>query len=374
MIKRDYYEVLSISSEASSDEIKKAYRKLALKYHPDKNPGDNESEEKFKAASEAYSILIDPEKKSVYDRFGHDGLRGEGFNGFSGFNSSIFGDFEDILGNFFNFGFGDIFGTRSRQRNSYPKRGRDLVLNMEINLEEAVFGIEKTIKLNRVELCPVCLGTKMKPGTSKSVCSKCNGRGQVRYQQGFFSIAKACSQCNGTGEFISSPCENCRGKGKVKTKKEIKVKVPAGIDTGMKLRLEDEGETGDKGAPRGDLYIQVHVNKDKYFERQNNDLFCQVLISFPKAATGVKAEIQTFEGKELFIIPPGTQSGDIVKIKDKGIKNINNQRKGDIFVKVNVETPTKLSKKQKNILKEFAKSRGEDIDGKVQLKREKIDF
>ncbi|MGD9347655.1 MAG: DnaJ domain-containing protein, partial [Candidatus Aminicenantes bacterium] len=253
MIKQDYYEILQISRNAAPEEIKKAYRRMALKFHPDKNPGNKEAEEKFKAAAEAYSVLIDPEKKSIYDQFGHDGLRGQGFSGFSGFNTSIFGDFEDILGNFFNFGFGDIFGGRGSHR-SYAKSGRDMALEMELTLEEAAGGVEKEIKINRMEYCPECKGTRLAPGTEKQVCPHCQGRGQVRYQQGFFSLSRTCSHCGGEGEIISSPCSKCMGSGKVKKKKTLRVKIPAGIDDGMRLRMEQESEVGDLGARRGDLY------------------------------------------------------------------------------------------------------------------------
>jgi molecular chaperone DnaJ len=218
MIKQDYYEILGISRSASSEEIKSAYRRMALIYHPDKNPGNKEAEEKFKSAAEAYSVLIDPEKKPIYDQFGHNGLRGQGFSAFSGFNASIFDDFEDILGNFFNFGFGDIFGTRSRNK-SYAKSGRDMALEMELTLEEAATGLEKEIKLNRMEYCPECKGSRMTPGTQKQVCPQCQGKGQVRYQQGFFAFSRTCSHCRGEAEIISSPCKECRGTGKVKEKK-----------------------------------------------------------------------------------------------------------------------------------------------------------
>lgn len=359
MNKRDCYEVLGVPRDAPSEEIKRAYRKLALKYHPDRNPGDAVAEENFKEAAEAYSILIDPEKRSLYDQYGHQGLRGEGF---SGFNSTIFSDFEDILGDFFNFGFGDIFGTRSRRRSDHPNRGRDLVLEMEVSLEEAAFGVEKEVKLNRAELCPVCKGEKTKPGTSKSVCSQCQGRGQVRYQQGFFSIARSCSRCGGSGEVITTPCENCRGSGKTKEKKSFKLNVPPGVDNGMKLRVEGEGEAGDRGAARGDLYVVMRVKKHKYFDREDENLYCQVNISFPKAAMGTRVEIPTLEGKEILNIPSGTQPGDILRMKGRGVKNVNNHRKGDLFVKVDVATPKHLTKQQQELLRKFAEARGESLD------------
>jgi len=362
MTRRDYYEILGIQHNASSDEIKKAYRQMALKFHPDRNHGDKDAEEKFKEAAEAYSVLIDPEKKSIYDRFGHDGLRGEGMSGFSGFNSSIFEGFEDILGSFFNFGFDDIFGTRSRERASHSRRGRDLALEFKISLEEAAHGVGKEINVNRVELCEVCEGSKMKPGTQKSVCQSCQGRGQVRYQQGFFTIARTCSHCQGSGEVIITPCENCRGQGKEKKKKPLQIKTPPGVDNNTKLRIEGEGEAGEKGAPRGDLYVLIRVKKHEFFEREGRDLYCQISLSFSQAALGTTVEIPTLEGNEILKIPAGSQSGEIFKLKGNGIKDLHTSRKGDLFVKINVKTPKSLTKKQKELLEQFAKARGENLD------------
>ena len=336
---------------------------MALKYHPDRNPNNNEAEEKFKEAAEAYSVLIDPEKRSVYDRFGHTGLRGEGYQGFSGFDSSIFGDFEDILGSFFNFGFGDIFGN-SRQRGSshYPARGRDLALEIELSLKEAAFGIDKEIKLNKLETCAACDGTKMTPGTNKSICPTCQGRGQMRYQQGFFSISRTCSHCRGDGEIITAPCKECSGHGKIKKDKSVQVKVPAGVDDGTKLRLVGEGEAGDKGAPNGDLYIITRIKKHPIFQRNGRDLLCEIHISFPQASLGAKVEVPTLEENEVLDIPPSIQPGEVLKIKGKGIKEIHRSKKGDLFVKVIVDTPKNLSKKQKDLLRQYAKSRGDDLD------------
>lgn len=361
MVKKDFYEILSISRNATPEEIKKSYRQMALKYHPDRNPGDKNAEEKFKEAAEAYSVLIDPKNRSVYDRFGHDGLRTEGFSGFSGFNSSIFEDFEDILGSFFNFNFGDFFGTRQRARAYYPQRGRDLTLELEVTLEEAAFGVEKEIKLNRVELCSVCQGSKLRPGTQKSVCRHCQGRGQVRYQQGFFTISRTCSYCNGSGEIITNPCDECGGTGKMKKKKELKIKIPAGVDDRMRLRIEREGEAGDREAPRGDLYVVIRVKKHKIFEREENNLYCQISISFTQAALGATVEIPTLEENEVIKIPAGTNPSEVFRLKGKGIKSLGGYRKGDLFVKVNVKIPEKLTKEQKALLQQFAESTGEDL-------------
>lgn len=362
MNRRDYYEILSVSRNASSEEIKKAYRRMALQYHPDRNPGNKEAEERFKEAAEAYSILVDPEKRSIYDRFGHEGLRGEGFAGFSGFDSSIFEDFEDILGNFFGFGFGDIFGTGARKRTQIPKRGRDLALELEITLEDAAFGIEKELRLNRIELCPTCHGSRLRPGTQKSICHYCQGRGQVRYQQGFFTVSRTCSTCGGTGEVITTPCDDCGGVGKVKKRKNMHIKIPTGVDEGTRLRLAGEGEAGDPRAGRGDLYVVIRLKKHKFFHRERDNLFCEVPISFAQAAIGTTIEIPTLEKNELLQIPPGTQSSTVFKIRGKGIKGLDSHRKGDLFVKVNVKTPERLTKEQKELLRKFAELRGESID------------
>lgn len=360
MAKRDYYGILGIPRSASSEEIKRAYRSKALQFHPDRNPGNKEAEELFKEAAEAYSVLIDPEKRSVYDRFGHDGLRGEGFGGFSGFDSSIFEDFEDILGNFFGFGFGDIFGTRTRRQANAPRRGRDLVLELELSLEEMASGVEKKVKLNRSEICSVCEGSRVRPGTSPSVCQYCQGRGQVRYQQGFFSLSRTCSVCQGRGEVITTPCDECRGTGKVKEKIELKINIPAGVNEGNKLRLAGEGEAGERGARRGDLYVVVHMKKHKFFHREEDNLFCEVPLTFTQAALGTTLEIPTLEKSELLQIPAGTQSGAVFRIKGRGLRGLERQKKGDLFVRVEVKTPERLTKEQKELLRKFSESRGEN--------------
>jgi len=359
MAKRDYYEVLGVGRGAASDEIKRAYRQLALTYHPDRNPGNKEAEEKFKEAAEAYSILGDPEKRATYDRFGLEGLRGEGFTGFSGFDASIFGDFEDILGRFF--GFEDIFGGRSRR--AYPQKGRDLALELEIGLEEAASGVEKEITLSRAEQCPECGATGVTPGTSKTSCPTCQGRGQVRYQQGFFTVSRSCSQCRGRGEIITSPCRNCRGSGRVKQKAKLTIQVPAGIEDGNRLRVEGQGEAGEPGAGPGDLYVLVRVAKHPFFEREDNNLFCQVHITFSQAALGASIEVPGLgRDSEVLKIPPGTQTGAVFRLKGLGIKDLRSHRKGDLFVKVQVETPENLSKEERALLRRLAELRGEDPD------------
>lgn len=361
MTKRDYYDILSISRNATTEEIKRSYRQLALKYHPDRNPGNKEAEEKFKEGAEAYSVLCDPEKRRTYDMFGHEGLRGVGYTGFAGFDSSIFEGFEDILGSFF--GFGDLFGTRRSSKRYGPQRGRDLALELEITLEEAGNGVEREIKLNRAELCPACRGARLQPGTSKSLCPSCQGRGQVRYQQGFFTISRTCSHCQGAGEVITVPCDECRGTGRTKKKRAIKVRIPAGIDDGNRLRIEGEGEAGEAEGLEGDLYVDVRVAKHPFFEREENNLSCQIQISFAQAALGATLEIPTLEGEsELLKIPAGTQSGEVFRLKGKGIRDIHHSRKGDFFIRVQVKTPDSLSREQKELLRQFAQLRGEDLD------------
>ena len=362
MAKKDYYQVLGVARDAGPEQIKKAYRQLALKHHPDRNPGSKEAEERFKEAAEAYSVLADADKRSVYDRFGHDGLRGEGYQGFSGFDSSVFEDFEDILGNLFGFSFGDLFGGRERGRGSRRSRGRDLALEVEIGLEEAAAGVEREIKLNRAETCPACKGSKRKPGTAAASCPTCGGRGQVRYQQGFFTMARTCPQCQGGGEINASPCESCQGKGHVKEKKALKVRIPAGVDDGSRLRLVGEGEAGDQGMPAGDLYVVTRVRRHPFFEREGSDLACEITLSFTQAALGARIEIPTLEGNEVLKVAAGTQPGEIIRLKGKGVQDVGGRRKGDLFVKVLVKTPGNLSKEQKTLLGKLAELRGEDIE------------
>jgi molecular chaperone DnaJ len=363
MTKKDYYQVLGVSRDASAEEIKRAYRLLALRHHPDRNPGSKEDEEKFKEAAEAYSVLADAEKRSVYDRFGHDGLRGEGFQGFSGFDSSVFGDFEDILGSFFGFSFGDLFGGRSRGRaGARRSRGRDLAVEIELALEEAAAGVEKEIKISRAERCPACRGSKRKPGTSAETCPTCGGAGQVRFQQGFFTLARTCPRCQGAGEFNASPCETCRGKGHVREKRSLKVRVPAGVADGSRLRLVGEGEAGDEGMPDGDLYVVTRVRRHPFFEREGNDLACEVTIFFTQAAMGARIEIPVLGGTEVLKVPPGTQPGEIIRLKGLGVQDVGGRRRGDLFVKVLVRTPDNLTKEQKALLAKLAEVRGENTD------------
>ncbi len=373
MSKKDYYEVLGVRPQSSQEEIKKAFRQMALQYHPDRNPGDKASEEKFKGAAEAYSVVGDPEKRQVYDRYGVEGLRGEGYSGFSGFDSSVFGDFEDILGNFFGFSFGDFFGGGTQARRGGPQRGRDLALEVEVTLEEASRGAEKEISLNRAEHCPVCHGSGLKPGTKKTVCPTCQGHGQVRYQQGFFTIARACPECGGRGEVIKTPCVECRGSGLVRNKTTLTVRIPAGVEDQARLRLSGEGEAGPGNASRGDLYIVVRVRPHEFFEREHGDLLCEVEVSLAQAALGVSVAIPALSGEEVLKIPAGTQSGDVLRIKGKGMRDLRTQRYGDIYVKVLVRTPVHPSKEEKELLRGLAKARNEELEGVVKNAVKKLD-
>lgn len=361
MSKRDYYEVLGVGRNASAEEVKKAYRQMALKHHPDRNAGDKQAEERFKEAAEAYSVLADPEKRSTYDRFGAEGLRGEGFQGF---NSTVFEDFEDILGNFFgfNFGFGDLFGAGSRPRRQPAQRGRDLALEIEISLEEAAAGVEKEISLHRAEACPTCRGTRVRPGTQKETCSSCGGRGQIRHQQGFFTVSRPCSRCHGSGEVIPAPCDDCRGTGHARQKRDLKIRIPAGVDEGSRLRIAGEGEAGVSGAEPGDLYAVIRVRKHEFFDREDHHLTCEIAISFAQAALGVTVEIPTFDGGEKLKIPAGTQAGQVFRIRGKGLKELDSRRLGDLFVRVQVRTPDDLPKDQKALLRQLAGMRSETLE------------
>lgn len=352
MEKRDYYEILGVLKTASQAEIKKAYRKIALKYHPDRNQDGHEAEEKFKEASEAYSVLGNEEKRAVYDRFGFNGLnsRNQGFSDSSFFSDSIFSDFEDILGSFFGFGSGGFSGSHSSRR---ARGGADIGTEISITLEESYNGTEKDITVNREKRCPDCNGSGTEPGTSPETCNHCGGTGQVRQRQGFFSIATTCRNCGGTGKIITHPCKKCSGKGKVVDKKQLEIKIPSGIEDGSRLRVSGEGSDGTNGGRPGDLYIRVNVKPDKNFRRENDALILDLKISFSQAALGHEAEIPVFWGKEKIKIPKETQTGTILKIKGKGFKSISGWGRGDMLIGITVVTPQKLSKREKKILEEL---------------------
>jgi molecular chaperone DnaJ len=349
--KRDYYEVLGVSREASDQEIKSAYRKMALKYHPDKNPGDKNAEEMFKEAAEAYSVLSDPDKRSRYDRFGHSGMQG----GFSGFDPDTFGDFGDILGDLF--GFGDIFGARRR---GGPERGADLRYDLKISFREAAVGLKTKIKIPRNETCQDCGGRGTQKGKQPVTCPVCRGAGQVRYQQGFFSISRTCGQCNGTGKIIRDPCETCQGRGVLRREKVLEVKIPAGVDNGVRLRIQHEGEAGMHSGPPGDLYVVIFVEEHPFFQRQGNNLYCQIPIGLTQAVLGAEITVPTLEGEEKLKIPDGTQSGTVFRLRNKGIVSLGERGRGDQFVTVNIVIPTKLSKEQRQLFEALAKISKED--------------
>ncbi len=349
MSKRDYYEVLGVNRDAGDDEIKKAYRKLAMKYHPDRNPDNKEAEEKFKEAKEAYEMLSDPQKKAAYDRYGHAGVdpsmgAGPGAQGFDGF-ADAFGDI-----------FGDLFGGGGRGGRSNVYRGADLRYNLEITLEEAARGAEKTIRIPTVEECGTCHGSGAKPGTHPKPCPTCQGHGQVRVQQGFFSIQQTCPKCHGSGKIIPDPCRDCGGAGRTKKQKTLEVKIPAGIDDGMRLRHAGHGEPGLNGGPPGDLYVEIHIRKHAVFERDHDDLHCEMPISITTAALGGEIEIPTLEGMARLKIPAETQSGKVFRLRGKGIKNVRSHVHGDLMCHVVVETPVNLTERQKELLREFEES------------------
>jgi molecular chaperone DnaJ len=348
-VKRDYYEILGVQRGATEQEIKSAYRKLALQFHPDRNPNNPDAEEKFKECSEAYAILADSEKREMYNRFGHAGV-GAGAPG-GGFDASVFQDFGDIFGEFF--GFGDLFGGGRSGGRTRAQRGADLREDITIEFEEAAFGVEKQITYRKHELCEKCNGSGSAQGKAPASCRTCGGRGQVRYQQGFFSIARTCSTCHGAGSVISDPCTNCRGEGRVVQQKTIDAKIPAGVEDGTRIRFTGVGEAGVHGGPPGDLYLVLRVKQHAFFERQGNDLYCVVPISYTQAAVGTEIQVPTLEGEQTLKIPEGTQSGTVLKLRGKGVPVLNGHGKGNLFVEVRVQTPTKLTKRQRELLQEL---------------------
>ena len=348
-VKRDYYEILGVQRGASDQEIKSAYRKLALQFHPDRNPNNPDAEEKFKECSEAYAILADSEKRGIYDRFGHAGVGGAGAS--QGFDPTVFQDFSDIFGEFF--GFGDLFGGGRGGRRTRAQRGADLREDITLEFEEAVFGVEKQITYRKQENCEVCGGSGSAGGKDPISCRTCGGRGQVRYQQGFFSIARTCPNCQGTGSVISDPCAKCKGEGRVLQSKTIDAKVPAGVEDGTRIRFSGVGEAGIHGGPPGDLYVVLHVKEHPFFQRQGTELYCIVPISVTQAALGAEIQVPTLEGEHTLKIPEGTQSGTVLKIRNKGVPVLNGHGKGNMFVEVRVQTPTKLTKRHRELLLEL---------------------
>ncbi len=344
MSKRDYYEVLGIAKDASADELKKAYRRLAMKHHPDRNPDDAEAEVRFKEAKEAYEVLNDPQKRSVYDQFGHAGVD-PAAGGMGGMGGQGFGDiFGDV--------FGDIFGGGRRGQGG-PYRGADLRYELAVTLEEAVLGHDAEVKFQSLKECGTCKGDGAKPGTDKKTCTTCGGAGQLRRQQGFFSVQQTCPECRGEGRIIEHPCEECRGQGRVQQSRTLAVKVPAGVDTGDRIRLSGEGEAGQAGGPPGDLYVEIRVLPHAVFERDGADLSCKVPLGFTTAALGGETKVPTLGGEVSLKIPAGTQSGKVFRLRGKGVKQVRGGGPGDLYCRVDIETPTDLNAEQRELLEQF---------------------
>jgi molecular chaperone DnaJ len=348
--KRDYYEVLGVTRTASEQEIKSSYRKLAMQHHPDRNPDDPHAEERFKECTEAYSVLIDSEKRQRYDQFGHAGVNGG--SGFSGFDPSQFGDFSDIFGDIF----GDLFGVNMGGGRRRQQRGGDARADLTLTFEEAAFGKKTQVKVKRYEICEQCRGTGAAAGKGPVTCSTCHGRGQVRYQQGFFSIARTCPTCQGAGRVISDPCRKCQGETRVMHERVVDVSVPAGIEDGTRIRYQGQGDFGPGGSPAGDLYVVLHVKEHPFFEREGKDLYCSLPISFTQAALGTELTIPTLDGEHKVKIPEGTQTGTTIRLRGKGIPGLQSSGKGDLFVRVRVQTPSRLTKRQRELLEELGAS------------------
>jgi len=347
--KADYYEVLGVSRDASDQELKSAYRKQALKYHPDRNPGDHTAEEKFKQVSEAYQVLCDADKRAAYDRYGHAGLGGAGF-GASPFAGGV--DIGDIFGDLF----GEMFNMSGAQRHSRQQRGDDLRFELTIEFEDQIFGVEKEIRIRRLETCGACKGSGSASGRGPSVCSHCHGRGQFRYQQGFFSVARTCNVCGGSGHVIGDPCATCRGEGRAAAEVKLHVKVPKGVEEGTQIRYSGEGDAGRGAGPKGDLYVVLSIKKHEFFERVGYDLHCVIPISFPQAALGAEFEIPGMDGPVQVKIPEGMQSGRDLRIRGRGVPHLNERGQGDLVVKVVVQTPRKLTKAQRELMAKLSET------------------
>jgi molecular chaperone DnaJ len=356
--KRDYYEVLGVSKTASVEEVKRAYRKLAVKYHPDKNPDDPQAEEKFKELGEAYDVLMDEEKRAAYDRFGHAAFA-QGGGGFRGGFHDPFDIFREVFGGGGGAGIFETFfggGAAAEDR----QRGSDLRYDMQITLEEAAFGVEKEIEVRKLDACDTCHGSGAESGSRTINCSTCGGRGQVISARGFFQVSQTCPRCRGVGQMTEKPCRACDGEGRVEKASRIKLKIPAGISTGSRLRSPRNGEAGIRGGPQGDLYVVIHVKEHKIFQREDDNLYCEVPIAFPTAALGGEIDVPTLEGRAHVKVPAGTQSGQMFKLRGKGVVHVNGRERGDLLARVIVEVPTRLNAEQRQKLEEFAQSCGEE--------------
>lgn len=352
MGKRDYYEVLGVDRNAGENELRGAYRKLAMKYHPDRTQGDKESEERFKELSEAYAILSDREKRATYDQFGHAGFEG----GFADFRD--FAGFGDIFGDIFE----DFFGGATGRRRSHAQRGDDIAYSFDLTLEEAFEGFEREVSIPRREMCEECGGSGLSPGTSRATCPTCRGAGRLRQAQGFFSITRSCHRCGGVGTIIETPCKGCKGEGRSRSVRKLKITIPPGVDNGSRIRYRGEGEAGSQGGVRGDLYIIVKVREHQLFHREEDNLLCEMPISFPQAALGTQVEIPTLDGDITLKIPAGTQTDKVFRIKGKGMPSLRRGHgRGDLYMRVIVETPTKLNDRQKKLIEEFAEISGDEV-------------
>lgn len=357
--KRDYYEILGVRRDADSSEIKRAYRQAALKYHPDRNPGNKEAEERFKEASEAYEVLSDPQKRQLYDAYGHAGLESSGYHGFSGLDD-IFSSFHDIFEEFF--GFGDLgfdfgFGGRKGKARTRAQAGADLRYDLTIDFKDQIRELKREIEIKRRVRCDVCEGSGMKPGTGREACRTCGGTGRITQQQGFFMLQTTCPRCHGEGYIIAHPCEECRGHGEVRKKRRLTVKIPAGVEHGMKLILRGEGEPGRNGGPPGDLYVFINVKEDDFFWRKGDDVLCRMPISFPQAALGTRLTIPTLYGNYDIDVPSGIDSGETLRIKGMGFPNVHTKKRGDQIIEFIVKTPKRLTKRQRELLEEFMKEK-----------------
>lgn len=350
----DFYKILGVNSTATPEEIKKSYRKLAMKYHPDRNPGDAEAENNFKSAAEAYEVLGDPEKRQIYDRYGIDGLKSSGYRG-PGSAEDIFSSFGDIFEDLFGFG-----GRTAQRSRKGPVQGADLRYDLQISFMDAIHGTNREIEITRPDTCWTCEGTGLRPGYQSQTCSACNGRGQIMRSQGFFRVSTTCPQCQGNGEVITDPCQDCEGKGLVNRKKKVSLKIPAGVDTGARMRLHGEGQGGRKGGQPGDLFVILHVEPHEFFERDGTTIYCNLPVSMVKAAIGAKMDIPTVHGTKTITIKKGTQSGQTLTLQGEGVPNLRGAGRGDMIIIYKVLTPTKLTKKQEELLKEFAELDGEE--------------
>jgi molecular chaperone DnaJ len=372
MAKRDYYEVLGVAKNASPDEIKRSYRRMAMKYHPDKNPNDKEAETKFKECAEAYEVLSNPEKRQRYDQFGHEGLRGMGMRDYAHMRWQDIGSiFEDIFG--FDDFFGDIFGARGRRtRRAGPARGYDLETSVELTLNDIAGGTEKTIEFTRQDLCAECSGSGSARGSSPGRCPTCGGNGQVARGGGLFQMVSTCPQCRGTGQVITNPCKKCKGAGRTPKKRVVNIKIPAGVHEGQGIRVANEGEPGRAGGPRGDLYCYVRIKPHEFLHRDGNDLIAVVPISFTQATLGATIDVPSLDGPKQLKIPPGAQYGSIFRIKGHGLPDIRTRRTGDELVQITVETPTKLNAQQEELLREFARTENKTVSPKSKTFFEKL--